>query len=198
VTITQLDHVPLVDLRAQHEEVADDVRAAFDAVFDATAFVGGPDVAAFEAEFARYCAARHCIGAANGTDAIEMVLRGLGVGTGDEVIVPTNTFIATAEAVVRAGATVVLVDCDSRFHLIDPARIVGERVEDTECRGSQFQREPDRRREPEDRGTNQRAEDQITLGDHTADYHARRMANALGKVLLFCFLVRPNADVVAW
>ncbi len=123
MTITQLDHVPLVDLRAQHDEVADAVRAAFDRILDATAFVGGPDVAAFEVAFAAYCERRHCIGVANGTDAIEMVLRGLGIGAGDEVVVPTNTFIATAEAVARANARPVLVDCDPLHHLIDPAQV---------------------------------------------------------------------------
>jgi dTDP-4-amino-4,6-dideoxygalactose transaminase len=121
--------VPLVDLRAQHAEVADDVTAGFARVCADTSFVGGPDVAAFEAEFAAYCDTAHCVGVANGTDAIELMIRALDIGPGHEVIVPANTFVATAEAVSRAGATVVLADCDPRDLLLDPdavaARIGG-------------------------------------------------------------------------
>jgi dTDP-4-amino-4,6-dideoxygalactose transaminase len=111
--------IPLVDLAAQHAEVAGEVAAGFERVLATTAFVQGPDVRAFEAEFAAFCRAGHCVGLANGTDAIELGLRALGVGPGDEVILPANTFIATAEAVVRAGATPALVDCDPEYHLID-------------------------------------------------------------------------------
>jgi dTDP-4-amino-4,6-dideoxygalactose transaminase len=114
--------VPLVDLGWQHRQVAEEVRAGFDAVLSSTAFVLGPHVAAFEAEFAQYCGVGHCVGVANGTDAIELALRASGVGEGDEVILPANTFFATAEAVVRAGASVVLVDCDEDF-LIDVTKV---------------------------------------------------------------------------
>ena len=120
-------NIPLVDLGAQHREVAAEVADGFAAVLEATAFIGGPDVSTFEAEFAAYCDAEHCVGVANGTDAIELALRGLGIGRGDEVIVPANTFIATAEAVDRAGADVVLVDCDADHLLIDP-ELVGDRI----------------------------------------------------------------------
>ncbi len=112
--------IPLVDLAAQHREIADEVQAGWQRVLDATAFVGGEDVRAFEEEFARFCGATHCIGVANGTDAIELTLRGSGIGPGDEVIVPANTFIATVGAVHRAGARPVLVDCDPEHLLIDP------------------------------------------------------------------------------
>lgn len=111
--------IPLVDLAAQHAEVAGEVAAGFERVMAATAFIQGPDARAFEAEFAAFCEAEYCVGLANGTDAIEFGLRALGVGPGDEVILPSNTFIATAEAVVRAGATPALVDCDPVYHLID-------------------------------------------------------------------------------
>src|SRR5206468_8986001 len=85
-----------------------------------TAFIGGPEVAAFETEYAAFIGTRHCVGMANGTDAIEIALRALDVGPGDECILPANTFIATAEAVARAGATPVLVDCaDDGTYLID-------------------------------------------------------------------------------
>ncbi|HJQ85546.1 MAG TPA: DegT/DnrJ/EryC1/StrS family aminotransferase [Candidatus Binatia bacterium] len=84
------------------------------------AFVLGPEVAAFEAAYARFSGVAHCIGVANGTDALELALRAAGVGAGDEVVLPANTFVATALAVVRAGAVPVLVDCDPLHFLIDP------------------------------------------------------------------------------
>jgi dTDP-4-amino-4,6-dideoxygalactose transaminase len=112
--------VPLVDLAAQHAQVADEVAAGWAEVLARTAFVGGPQVAAFEAEFAAYVGAAHCVGVANGTDAIELALRACDIGPGDECILPANTFIATAEAVARAGATPVLADCDPDTYLVDP------------------------------------------------------------------------------
>ena len=114
--------IPLVDLKAQHAEIADEVAAGFARVIADTAFILGPAVREFEAAFARCCGTAHCLGVANGTDAIELVLRALDVGAGDEVIVPANTFIATALGVVRAGARPVLVDCDA-YQLLDPARV---------------------------------------------------------------------------
>jgi dTDP-4-amino-4,6-dideoxygalactose transaminase len=87
------------------------------------AFVLGPDVKEFEREFADFSNVAHCVGVANGTDAIELALRARGIGRGDEVILPANTFMATAEAVMRAGAKPVLVDCDPRHLLIDPAQV---------------------------------------------------------------------------
>ncbi|MEV6237214.1 DegT/DnrJ/EryC1/StrS family aminotransferase [Lentzea sp. NPDC051838] len=115
--------VPLVDLAAQHAQVADEVAEGWAAVLERTAFVGGPQVAAFEQEFAGYVGVPHCVGVGNGTDAIELALRALGVGPGDECVVPANTFIATAEAVARTGATPVLVDCVEDTALIDVAAI---------------------------------------------------------------------------
>jgi dTDP-4-amino-4,6-dideoxygalactose transaminase len=112
--------IPLVDLRAQHTAVADEVALGWQQVLEKTAFINGPQVAAFESEYAAFIAASHCIGVANGTDAIEVALRALGIGPGDECILPANTFIATAEAVCRTGATPVLVDCaDDDTYLID-------------------------------------------------------------------------------
>jgi dTDP-4-amino-4,6-dideoxygalactose transaminase len=111
--------IPLVDLSAQHAMVADEVAQGWQEVLAETAFVGGPQVASFEAEYAAFSAIPHCVATANGTDAIEIALRALGVGPGDECILPANTFIATAEAVSRAGATPVLVDCtDDDTYLI--------------------------------------------------------------------------------
>ena len=112
--------IPLVDLAAQHAAVAEEVADGWQEVLARTAFVGGPQVAAFESEYAEFIEISHCVAMANGTDAIEITLRALGVEYGDECILPANTFIATAEAVCRAGATPVLVDCaDDETHLID-------------------------------------------------------------------------------
>jgi dTDP-4-amino-4,6-dideoxygalactose transaminase len=119
-----LSQIPLVDLAAQHAAVAEEVSAGWQQVLARTAFIGGPQVAAFEREFAAFTEMRNCVGVGNGTDAIEIALRALGVEPGDECILPANTFVATAEAVWRAGATPVLVDCvsDGTF-LIDTAAI---------------------------------------------------------------------------
>jgi len=111
--------IPLVDLAAAHAEVADEVDTGFKRVIADTAFIGGAEVAAFETEYAAFSGVPHCVGVANGTDALELAMRVVGVGPGTEVILPANTFIATAEAVARAGARVVLVDCDPRTYLLD-------------------------------------------------------------------------------
>jgi dTDP-4-amino-4,6-dideoxygalactose transaminase len=118
-----VSHVPLVDLSLQHRQIAHDVEQGFARVLADTSFILGKDVQAFEEQFARFCGADHCIGVANGTDALELALRAAGVGIGDEVIVPANTFIATALAVSRIGATPVFVDCDADHHLIDVSQI---------------------------------------------------------------------------
>ena len=91
----------------------------FAAVFDKTAFILGPAVTAFEEAYASFIGARHCIGVANGTDALELALRAAGVDADAEVLLPANTFIATALAVLRAGARPLLVDCDPDFYLLD-------------------------------------------------------------------------------
>ncbi|MCE7006710.1 DegT/DnrJ/EryC1/StrS family aminotransferase [Kibdelosporangium philippinense] len=111
--------IPPVDLSLQHAEIAVEVATGWDAVFTKTAFVGGPPVADFEQEYATFSNVSRCVGVANGTDALELALRAVGVGHGDECILPTNSFIATAEAVARAGATPVFVDCDPNSFLID-------------------------------------------------------------------------------
>jgi dTDP-4-amino-4,6-dideoxygalactose transaminase len=113
------DLIPLVDLKLQHERVADEVQSGFERVLANTSFVLGPDVQAFERAYAEFCGVGHCVGVGNGTDAIELALRAVGVGPGDEVITAANTFVATAEAIVRTGAKLVLADCDEHF-LLDP------------------------------------------------------------------------------
>lgn len=102
--------VPFLDIQAMHSEVRGDLDAAWHEVTRTGSFVGGPLVDRFEEEWARYCSARFAVGVANGTDALGLTLEALGIGPGDEVIVPANTFIATAAAVSRVGATPVFVD----------------------------------------------------------------------------------------
>ncbi len=112
--------VPLVDLAAAQSEVYDDIAPGVEGVLRSGGFVGGPHVARFEAAYALYSSVAHCIGVANGTDAVELALRAVGVEAGDEVVVPVNTFVATAEAVVRIGAWPVFADVDPLTLLIDP------------------------------------------------------------------------------
>jgi dTDP-4-amino-4,6-dideoxygalactose transaminase len=123
--------IPLVDLSVQHTHIADEVEAGFAEVLAAGDFVGGKAVAAFEQEYADFVGARACVGVANGTDALEMALRANAIGAGDDVVLPANTFIATAEAVVRTGARPVFVDVDDEALLIDPARVTDALTERT-------------------------------------------------------------------
>jgi dTDP-4-amino-4,6-dideoxygalactose transaminase len=115
--------IPLVDLHLQHRQVADDVAHGFAATLGAGDFVGGKAVRVFEEEYARYLGVGHCVGVGNGTDALELALRAVGVEAGDEVVLPVNTFIATAEAVARCGARPVLVDVDDDTLLITPEAV---------------------------------------------------------------------------
>lgn len=107
--------VPMLDLGHQHRIIADEVAEGFADVLANTSYVLGPAVLEFERAYAEYLDAPHVIGVGNGTDALEMALLALGIGRGDEVIVPANTFVATAEAVARVGATVRLVDSGDDF-----------------------------------------------------------------------------------
>ena len=112
--------VPFLDLHGVNNSLREDYDLAWKTVLDHGHFVGGPEVERFEREFASYCGAASCIGVANGTDALELIVRGLGIGPGDEVIIPTNTFIATAEAVCATGALPRFVDVCPDTLLIDP------------------------------------------------------------------------------
>lgn len=125
--------IPPVDLKFQHAEVADEVAAGWEQVLADTAFIGGPQITAFEQAYCAYSGVAHTIGVANGTDALELALRAVGVGVGDECVLPTNSFIATAEAVARIGATPVFVDCDPDTYLIDTKAAVAAFTERTKA-----------------------------------------------------------------
>ena len=120
MTITLTDAVPFLDLAAQQAEIAEEVMPVWQAQLESASFVGGPEVAAFEREYAEYIGVRHVVGVSNGTDALELAYRAIGVEPGDEIIMPANTFIATAEAASRVGAVPVFVDVDDECLLIDP------------------------------------------------------------------------------
>lgn len=113
----------MVDLAAQHGRIAASVEAAMRRVIDSTQFIRGEDCALFEAEFAAYCGVAHACGVANGTDALTLALKALGVGPGDEVVTVAATFIGTAEAILLNGARPVFVDIDPRTYTMDPARV---------------------------------------------------------------------------
>jgi len=111
--------IPCLDLKAQHQELKKEIFEAFERVYDATAFSSGPFVEEFENAFAAYLGTAWAVGVSNGTVALHLAMRALGIGPGDEVIVPANTFIATAWGVSHAGATPVFVDCDADTWEID-------------------------------------------------------------------------------
>jgi dTDP-4-amino-4,6-dideoxygalactose transaminase len=112
--------IPFLDVAAMTREVSDGVGLAWQRVLASSRFIGGEAVERFEADWAAYCGAPHALGVANGTDALQLVLTGLGIGPGDEVIVPANTFVATAEAVVLAGATPRFADVCPDTLLLTP------------------------------------------------------------------------------
>jgi dTDP-4-amino-4,6-dideoxygalactose transaminase len=115
-------NVPFVDLKAQYLSIKSEIDPAIQTVISETAFVGGKYVEGFEKAFAEKFGVKHCVSCANGTDAIYISLKALGIGPGDEVITVANSFIATSETISQAGAKPVFVDLDDYFH-IDPAQI---------------------------------------------------------------------------
>lgn len=115
--------VPFLDLKAVYAELQDELDAACRRVLESGWSIGGAEVEAFEQEFAAYCGTKHCVGVGNGLDALHLILRAYGIGAGDEVIVPANTYIATWLAVSYAGARPVPVEPDPRTYNLDPARV---------------------------------------------------------------------------
>ncbi len=116
-------HVSFVDLKAQAESLGGTYASLLDSIVGRAAYTMGPELAAFEREFASYCSCEHAIGVSSGTDALKLAYLAAGVGPGDEVVVPVNTFIATAEAVSHVGAKPVFVDCLAETANIDPGLV---------------------------------------------------------------------------
>lgn len=125
--------VPFVDLARTHAPLRAEIDAALAGVVDSGAFILGPDVAAFEEEWAGFCGVQHAVGVGSGTAAIGLVLEALGVGPGDEVIAPALTFVATVLPVLHLGATPVLVDCDAVTATIDPDAVAAALTERTKA-----------------------------------------------------------------
>lgn len=115
--------IPFLDVSGAYKELGDALDQAYHRVMQSGWFILGPEVEAFESEFAAYTGAEHCIGVGNGLEALHLILRAYGIGLGDEVIVPSNTYIATWLAVSYAGATPVPVEPDQQTFNLDPARI---------------------------------------------------------------------------
>lgn len=115
--------VPFMDLKIQYQSIKSEIDDAIAEIIDNTAFIGGKALKEFEAAFSEFCQLDHCIGVGNGTDALYIALRGLGVGPGDEVITAANSFVASSEAIKMAGAQVVFVDCDPRSYCMDIAKL---------------------------------------------------------------------------
>ena len=115
--------IPLVDVKAQYAPLIPELKERFAEVLESGRFIFGPEVEAFERESAAYLDVPHAIGVANGTDALVLALEAMGIGAGDEVICPSFTFYATAEAIARAGATPVFADIDPVTLNLDPAEV---------------------------------------------------------------------------
>lgn len=115
--------IPFVDLKAQYLTIKDEIDQSIKDSIDNVSFVAGPNATKFEEEFAKFIGVNHCIACANGTDSLEILLRALGVGEGDEVIVPAISWLSTSEAVSTCGATPIFVDVDPDYYTIDIDKI---------------------------------------------------------------------------
>ncbi len=123
MTAVATQEIPLVDLKAQYATIRDEVRRAIDDVLESMQLTIGPNVKAFDQEFASYIGTKHSIGVGSGTDALQLAIRACGVSGGDEVITVSHTFFATVEAILYANARPILVDIDEKTMLIDPAAV---------------------------------------------------------------------------
>ncbi|HAP02440.1 MAG TPA: aminotransferase, partial [Lachnospiraceae bacterium] len=115
--------VPFVTFKPLEKELDSGIRAAFERVYANSWYIGGKEDSSFEKAFANYCGTKYCVGTGNGLDSLMLILKALGIHDGDEVIVPSNTYIATALAVTYAGAKPVFVEPDIRTYNIDPSKI---------------------------------------------------------------------------
>jgi dTDP-4-amino-4,6-dideoxygalactose transaminase len=123
MTAVAIQEIPLVDLKAQYATIRDEVRRAIDDVLESMQLTIGPNVKAFDQEFAAYIGSKHSIGVGSGTDALQLAIRACGVSGGDEVITVSHTFFATVEAILYANARPILVDVDEKTMLMDPAAV---------------------------------------------------------------------------
>jgi dTDP-4-amino-4,6-dideoxygalactose transaminase len=119
----EVNIIPCLDLKQQHQQVKKEIFEAFEKVYEKTAFSGGPFVEEFEQNFAKFCETEFAVGVSNGTTALHLAILALGIGKGDEVIIPANTFIATVWGVSYVGATPVFVDCHPDTWEIDASKI---------------------------------------------------------------------------
>ena len=115
--------IPFLDLKAPYTELRDELDAAYRRVMDSGSYILGQELAAFEKEFAAYCGVKHCVGVGNCFDALRLILKGYGIGDGDEVLVPSNTYIATWLAVSYTGAIPIPVEPDDKTYNIDPSLV---------------------------------------------------------------------------
>lgn len=123
VTPTKTQEIPLVDLKAQYATIRTEVREAIDGVLESMQLTIGPNVRAFDQEWAAYCGTKHAIGVGSGTDALQLAIRAIGVSSGDEVITVSHTFFATVEAILYANARPILVDIDEKTMLMDASAV---------------------------------------------------------------------------
>jgi len=128
-----MPQIHCLDLKRQHQSIKAEIFEAFEKVYENTAFSGGPFVEKFEKEFATFCDTKYAIAVNNGTSALHLAMLALGIGQGDEVIVPANTFIATAWGVSHAGATPVFVDCTVDTWQIDASKIEAKVTKNTKA-----------------------------------------------------------------
>jgi dTDP-4-amino-4,6-dideoxygalactose transaminase len=119
--------VPFVDLKAQYQSIKKDIDTAIQSIIEQTTFVGGEPVKVFEKQFSEWTGIKHVVSCANGTDALEIALQVLGIGKGDEVLVPAISWISTSEAVSNVGAKPIFIDIDKDFYTINPA-LIEERI----------------------------------------------------------------------
>ena len=128
-----INGVPLLDLAKQHQSIQSDMQSAINRVLQSQQYIMGDEVSSFELDVAQYVSSRFAVGLASGTDALTLTLRALDIGPGDEVIVPTFTFFATAESVLHVGATPVYVDIDARSYCIDVDLVEPEITNETKA-----------------------------------------------------------------
>jgi dTDP-4-amino-4,6-dideoxygalactose transaminase len=133
--MSQTKPIPFLDLKAQQARIAADLRRRIDTVLEHCQFILGPEVRELEAELAKFCGAKHCVGVSSGTDALMIALMAENIGRGDAVFLPAFTYTATAEVPLVLGATPVFVDVDPRTFQIDPAHLA-VRIEQTRAAGT--------------------------------------------------------------